>query len=146
MKMFIPNMSASVQSIAAELYLAEGQFFSLRAGNKQRKISDMPKMNLKTNSFQNGRLEFRTKVNCYVKGALLTDLTTTIITTTTTTAAAAAAVITATTAVASTATLYAFTALWILATFSFLILYAVGRTPWTRDKPVARPLPAHRTT
>jgi hypothetical protein len=30
--------------------------------------------------------------------------------------------------------------------FSFLILYTVGRTPWTGDRPVARPLPTHRTT
>jgi hypothetical protein len=30
--------------------------------------------------------------------------------------------------------------------FSFLLLYTVGRTPWTRDQPVARPLPTHRTT
>jgi hypothetical protein len=30
--------------------------------------------------------------------------------------------------------------------FSFLILYTVGRTPWTSDQPVARPLPTHRTT
>jgi hypothetical protein len=30
--------------------------------------------------------------------------------------------------------------------FSFLILYTVGRTPWTSDQPVARPLPRHRTT
>jgi hypothetical protein len=30
--------------------------------------------------------------------------------------------------------------------FSFLILYRVGRTPWTGDQPVARPLPTHRTT
>jgi hypothetical protein len=29
--------------------------------------------------------------------------------------------------------------------FSFLILYTVGRTPWTGDQPVTRPLPAHRT-
>jgi hypothetical protein len=28
--------------------------------------------------------------------------------------------------------------------FSFLIFYTVGRTPWTGDQPVARPLPAHR--
>jgi hypothetical protein len=27
---------------------------------------------------------------------------------------------------------------------SFLIFYTVGRTPWTGDQPVARPLPAHR--
>jgi hypothetical protein len=27
--------------------------------------------------------------------------------------------------------------------FSFLILWTVGRTPWTSDQPVARPLPAH---
>jgi hypothetical protein len=35
-----------------------------------------------------------------------------------------------------------------LACFSvFLILYiVVGRTPWTGDQPVARPLPTHRTT
>jgi hypothetical protein len=30
--------------------------------------------------------------------------------------------------------------------FSFSILYTVGRTPWTGDQPVARPLPTHRTT
>jgi hypothetical protein len=30
--------------------------------------------------------------------------------------------------------------------FSFLILYSVGRTPWTGDQSVARPLPTHRTT
>jgi hypothetical protein len=30
--------------------------------------------------------------------------------------------------------------------FSFLILYTVGRTPWTGDQPVARSLPTHRTT
>jgi hypothetical protein len=29
--------------------------------------------------------------------------------------------------------------------FSFLILYRVGRTPWTGDQPDARPLPTHRT-
>jgi hypothetical protein len=27
--------------------------------------------------------------------------------------------------------------------FSFLIFYAVSRTPWTGDQPVAKPLPAH---
>jgi hypothetical protein len=30
--------------------------------------------------------------------------------------------------------------------FSFLVLYAVGRTPWTGDEPVARPPPTHRIT
>jgi hypothetical protein len=30
--------------------------------------------------------------------------------------------------------------------FSFVILYTVGRTPWTGDQPVSRPLPTHRTT
>jgi hypothetical protein len=30
--------------------------------------------------------------------------------------------------------------------FSFVILYTVGRTPWTGDQPVARPLPTRRTT
>jgi hypothetical protein len=30
--------------------------------------------------------------------------------------------------------------------FSFLILYTVGRTPWTGDQPVASLLPTHRTT
>jgi hypothetical protein len=30
--------------------------------------------------------------------------------------------------------------------FSFLILYTVGRTIWTGDQPVARPLPTQRTT
>jgi hypothetical protein len=29
--------------------------------------------------------------------------------------------------------------------FQFLVLYTVGRTPWTGDEPVARPLPTHRT-
>jgi hypothetical protein len=33
---------------------------------------------------------------------------------------------------------------WLL--FSFLILYTDGRTPWTEDQPVARPLPIHMTT
>jgi hypothetical protein len=43
--------------------------------------------------------------------------------------------------------LYGSTALWTLAAFfSFLILYTVGRTPWTGDQPVERPLPIHRTT
>jgi hypothetical protein len=28
--------------------------------------------------------------------------------------------------------------------FSFVILYTVGRNPWTGDQPVARPLRAHR--
>jgi hypothetical protein len=28
--------------------------------------------------------------------------------------------------------------------FSFLILYTVGRTPWKEDQAVARPLPTHR--
>jgi hypothetical protein len=37
--------------------------------------------------------------------------------------------------------------LWILAAFSvFLILYTVGRTSWTEDQLVARPLPTQRTT
>jgi hypothetical protein len=36
---------------------------------------------------------------------------------------------------------------WILvAIFSFLTLYTVGRTPWTGDQSVGRPLPTHRTT
>jgi hypothetical protein len=30
--------------------------------------------------------------------------------------------------------------------FRFLVLYTVGRTPWTEDQPVARPLPTRRTT
>jgi hypothetical protein len=29
--------------------------------------------------------------------------------------------------------------------FQFLDLYTVGRTPWTGDQPVSRPLPAYRT-
>jgi hypothetical protein len=37
--------------------------------------------------------------------------------------------------------------LWLFGRFfSFLILYTVGRTPWTGDQPVSRPLPTHRTT
>jgi hypothetical protein len=36
---------------------------------------------------------------------------------------------------------------WTLPAFSvLLILYTVGRTPWTGDQPVARPLPTHRAT
>jgi hypothetical protein len=37
---------------------------------------------------------------------------------------------------------------WSLASFffGFVILYTVGRTPWTGDQPVARPLPTRRTT
>jgi hypothetical protein len=31
--------------------------------------------------------------------------------------------------------------LWALAAFQFPNLYTVGRTPWTSDQPVARPLP-----
>jgi hypothetical protein len=30
--------------------------------------------------------------------------------------------------------------------FQFLNLYTVGRTPWTEDQPVARPLPIQGTT
>lgn len=30
--------------------------------------------------------------------------------------------------------------------FGFLILYTVGRNPWTGDQPGAWPLPTHRTT
>jgi hypothetical protein len=40
--------------------------------------------------------------------------------------------------------LHPFVGPWPL--FSFLILYAVGRTPSTGDQPVARPLPTQRTT
>jgi hypothetical protein len=29
--------------------------------------------------------------------------------------------------------------------FNFLMLYTVGRTPWTGDQPSARALPTHRT-
>jgi hypothetical protein len=29
--------------------------------------------------------------------------------------------------------------------FSVLIIYTIGRTPWTGDRPVARPLATHRT-
>jgi hypothetical protein len=32
----------------------------------------------------------------------------------------------------------------LLILFSFFIFYTVGRTPWTGDQPVARPLPTHR--
>jgi hypothetical protein len=37
-----------------------------------------------------------------------------------------------------------FVGLWAL--YNFLNFYAVGRTPWTGYQPVARPLPAHRTS
>jgi hypothetical protein len=29
--------------------------------------------------------------------------------------------------------------------FGYLILYTVGRTPWTGDQPIAESLPIHRT-
>jgi hypothetical protein len=35
---------------------------------------------------------------------------------------------------------------WPWPLFQLLILYTVGRTPWTGDQPVVRPLSAHRTT
>jgi hypothetical protein len=47
---------------------------------------------------------------------------------------------------------YLFVSLWLYSPslglgrfFSFLIVSTVGRTPWTWDQRVARPLPAHRT-
>jgi hypothetical protein len=30
--------------------------------------------------------------------------------------------------------------------FSFLIFYTAGGTPWTRDQPIRKSLPTHRTT
>jgi hypothetical protein len=43
--------------------------------------------------------------------------------------------------------MYSYTALVGLGRFfSFLILYTVGKTPWTGDQTVVRPLPTHRTT
>jgi hypothetical protein len=42
---------------------------------------------------------------------------------------------------------YGSAALWTFDLFfSFLILYTLGRTPWTGDQPVSRPLLTHRTT
>jgi hypothetical protein len=47
---------------------------------------------------------------------------------------------------------YIISSLWLYSpldlsrSFSFLILYTVGRTPSTGDQPVARPLPTHTTT
>jgi hypothetical protein len=41
-------------------------------------------------------------------------------------------------------TLHLFVGLWPL--FQFLDFYIVGSTPWAGNQPVARPLPAHRTT
>jgi hypothetical protein len=35
--------------------------------------------------------------------------------------------------------------LWTLAVFQFLNPYTVGRTPWTGDQPVARPLPTQES-
>jgi hypothetical protein len=42
--------------------------------------------------------------------------------------------------------MYGSTALVELGHFLVFNLYTVGRTPWTGDQPVARPLPTHRTT
>jgi hypothetical protein len=36
--------------------------------------------------------------------------------------------------------------LWRWPPFNFLNIYTVGRTPWTGDQPIARPLPTHRLT
>jgi hypothetical protein len=36
--------------------------------------------------------------------------------------------------------------LWALACFQFPDLFTIGRTPWTSDQLVARPLPKHRTS
>jgi hypothetical protein len=36
--------------------------------------------------------------------------------------------------------------LWVLATIQSPDLFTIGRTPWTRDQLVVRPLPKHRTT
>jgi hypothetical protein len=47
---------------------------------------------------------------------------------------------------------YVYLSLWLYSPldfdrfFSFLIVYTVGRTPWTGDQPDARPLPTHRIT
>jgi hypothetical protein len=35
---------------------------------------------------------------------------------------------------------------WTLVAFSILILYTVGRTPWTGNQQIGRPLATHRTT
>jgi hypothetical protein len=51
-----------------------------------------------------------------------------------------------------TSRFFSFFSLWLYSPlnlgrfFSFLILYTFGRTHWTEDQPVARPLPTHRTT
>jgi hypothetical protein len=42
--------------------------------------------------------------------------------------------------------MYGPTALVDLGSFFSLYLYTVGRTPWTGDEPVSRPLPTHKTT
>jgi hypothetical protein len=36
--------------------------------------------------------------------------------------------------------------LWALAVFQSPVLFTIGRTPWTSDQLVARPLPKHRTS
>jgi hypothetical protein len=40
--------------------------------------------------------------------------------------------------------LYSLCGHWPL--FQSLTLFTIGRTPWTGDQPIARPLPTHRTT
>jgi hypothetical protein len=42
--------------------------------------------------------------------------------------------------------LWLYTPCWLWLLFQFLNLYTFCRTPCTGDEPVARPLPAHRTT
>jgi hypothetical protein len=48
--------------------------------------------------------------------------------------------------------MYTFFSLWFCSSldfgrcFSFLMIHTEGRTPWTGDQSIARPLPTHRTT
>jgi hypothetical protein len=57
-----PNMSTSLQTLAADAHPAEGQF-SHDKQTLNRAKSDTPSRNSKTNNFQNRRREIRTKVN-----------------------------------------------------------------------------------
>jgi hypothetical protein len=58
------NTSTSLKTtLAPEMHLAEDITFTTRGDIEHRKISDIPSRNLKTNSFQNRRAEFRDTVN-----------------------------------------------------------------------------------
>jgi hypothetical protein len=61
---FCPKTSTSPQTtLAAEVHLAEGQFFASRRHTKHGKVSDMSNMKQKFNNFQRRRALAKTAIN-----------------------------------------------------------------------------------